>query len=61
MLWAYRTTTWIPIRETPFNLAFETEAVIPIEIDVPSAQVENFNIQSNSEELQANLDLLNEA
>ena len=37
VLWAYRTTQRLPTRETPFALAFGTEAVIPIELKLPSA------------------------
>ena len=32
VLWAYRTTTRTPTRETPFRLAYGTEAVIPAEV-----------------------------
>ena len=37
VLWAYRTTQRLPTGETPFALAFGTEAVIPIELKLPSA------------------------
>ena len=47
--------------ETSFNLAFGMEAVIFIEIGVPSVWVENFDEQTNLERLRANLDLLEEA
>ena len=32
VLWAYRTTARSATRETPFSLAYETEAVVPVEI-----------------------------
>ena len=32
VLWAYRTTPRTPTGETPFSLAFGTEAVIPVEL-----------------------------
>ena len=36
VLWAYRTTTRTPTRETPFKLAFGTEVVIPAKVGVSS-------------------------
>ncbi|GKV02696.1 hypothetical protein SLEP1_g15094 [Rubroshorea leprosula] len=36
VLWAYRTTSRTATGETPYHLAFGTEAVIPVEIGVPS-------------------------
>ena len=36
VLWAYRTTVRAPIGETPFKLAFGTEAIIPVEVGVSS-------------------------
>jgi len=39
VLWAYRIMERIPIRETPFILAYEFEAVIPTEIGLPSHRV----------------------
>ena len=46
--------------ETPFALAFETEAVILIELKLSSARVVAFDEQCNSQDLKANLDLLEE-
>lgn len=46
--------------KTPFNLAFGIEAIILLEIGLPSLQVKNFNKDDNSEQLRANLDLLEE-
>ena len=37
MLWAYRTTAKTSTGETPFSLAYGTEAVIPVECGIPSA------------------------
>ena len=37
VLWAYRTTQRLSTGETPFALAFGIEAVIPIELKLPSA------------------------
>ena len=41
VLWAYRTTTRVPTRETPFRLTFGTEAVISMEVGLTSYRVKN--------------------
>ena len=46
--------------ETPFNLSFEMEVVILMEIEFSSLWVKNYNDPNNVELLQANLDLLEE-
>ena len=60
VLWAYRTIYQISIGETLFKLTFETEAVIPIEIDLPSERIRNFYEAINSDRLRIDLDLLKE-
>ncbi|XP_077212797.1 uncharacterized protein LOC143847894 [Tasmannia lanceolata] len=60
VLWAYRTTPRTSTGESPFNLSFGTEAVIPVDIGTPSPRVTSFNEQLNSDGLRANLDLLEE-
>lgn len=55
VLWAYGTMQRVLTDEIPFNLAFETEAVILLELGLPSFRVENFNVDNNSEYLRANL------
>ena len=37
--WAIRTTTHSGTRDTPFNLAFGTDAVIPVEIEINTLRV----------------------
>ncbi|XP_020702897.1 uncharacterized protein LOC110114377 [Dendrobium catenatum] len=61
VLWAYRTTVRTPTGETPYNLCFGTEAVIPVDIGVPSHRVQTFDFNTNDEKLRYNLDLLPEA
>ena len=51
VLWAYRTTPRTPTGETPFKLTYGTEAVIPLNIELPSLQVENFDPQQNEDQL----------
>lgn len=48
------------MRETPFTLAFRTEAVIPCEVGIPSFRVNCFNPTSNDELLRMKLDLVEE-
>ncbi|XP_059436668.1 uncharacterized protein LOC132169694 [Corylus avellana] len=60
VLWAYRTTKRIPTEESPYALAFGTEAVIPAEIGSGSYRVESFYSETNNEGLKLHLDLLQE-
>ncbi|GKV11644.1 hypothetical protein SLEP1_g22884 [Rubroshorea leprosula] len=50
VLWAYRTTSRTTTGETPYHLAFGTEAVIPIEIGVPSFRVTHFDEGRNGQQ-----------
>ena len=60
MLWAYRTTRKSATQETPFALAFGTEAVAPVEIRLKSPRIELASVEHNEEALRLNLDLLDE-
>ena len=60
VLWAYRTTRKSATRETPFALAFGTEAVAPVEVGLESPRVKFANAESNKETLRLNPDLLEE-
>ncbi|KAK3012296.1 hypothetical protein RJ639_012844 [Escallonia herrerae] len=60
ILWAYRTTTRNPTGKTPFNLAFGTEALIPVKIGLPSLRLLTYDPNMNDEALRCNLDLLDE-
>ena len=60
VLWAYRTTCKSITQETPFTLAFGTEAVAPVEVRLKSPRVEFANTEHNEEILRLNLDLLEE-
>ncbi|XP_038972181.1 uncharacterized protein LOC120104693 [Phoenix dactylifera] len=55
-----RTIFRLPTSETPFNLAYGMEAIIPLEIGLPSPRVEHYNAASNSSQLRGNLDLVEE-
>ena len=60
ILWAYRCTLQTSTGETPFNLTYGTEAMLPVEINEPTLwrQIEDWN--SNNECLRTDLDLIEE-
>ena len=60
VLWAYRTTRKSATQETPFALAFGTEAVALVEIGLKSPRTELESLEHNEEALRLNLDLLDE-
>ena len=55
-----RTTQKSATRETPFALAFGTEAVAPVEVGIKSLRVELASEEQNDEALRLNLELLDE-
>ena len=60
VLWAYRTTQKSGTRETPFALAFGTEAVALVEVGIKSPRIELASVEHNDEALRLNLELLDE-
>ena len=60
VLWMYRTTPRRSIRETPFSMTYEAEAVIPLETGFPTLKTNSFNPSSNNELLERSLDLIEE-
>ena len=60
VLWAYRTTQKSTTQETPFALAFGTEAVAPVEVGLKSLRIELAAVEHNDEALRLNLDILDE-
>ena len=60
ILWAYRCTPQTSTGETPFNLTYSTDAMLPIEVNEPTLrrQIEDWNI--NNECLRTDLDLIEE-
>ena len=60
MLWAHRTTRKLATQETPFALAFDTEAIAPVEVGLKSPRIEFASAKHNEEILRLNLDLLEE-
>jgi len=47
MLWAYRTTKRIPTGVTPFSLAYGTEAIIPVDVNMPTLRKEGVDRDQN--------------
>ena len=60
VLWAYRMTARTPTGETPSNLTYGIEAVIPVEVGLTSLRRDFFDKQSNNDQLKQNLDFLDE-
>ncbi|XP_077232477.1 uncharacterized protein LOC143869805 [Tasmannia lanceolata] len=58
--WAYQTTPPTTTGESPFNLVFSVEAIIPVEIAIPSLRVEGYNERLNDELMRSSLDLVEE-
>ena len=48
------------IKDTPLNLAFGSDIVIPVKIGINSLRVTHFSYEQNEANLRANLDLLEE-
>ena len=59
-MWAYRTTVKTPIGETPFKLAYGSEAVITAEVHMANHKVMKYQDEDNEEQLCLNLDLIDE-
>ena len=60
VLCAYHTITRTITQETPFNLVFGIETVIPVEIGLPTIGIDFYEESRNPDQLRANLDLLEE-
>jgi hypothetical protein len=60
VLWTHRTTVRKSTGETPFALAFGVEAVIPLEVGMPTTRTTEFIVETNEDNLWKDLDLLEE-
>ena len=49
-----------PTKETPFKLAYGSEAVIPTEVHMANHRVMKYQDEDNEEQLHLNLDLIDE-
>jgi len=59
-LWAYQKMAHTSTRETPFCLAFGSEAVILVEVGLTSYRISHHNEERNEEGMRLQLDLLDE-
>ena len=60
VLWAYRMTVRTPTGETPFKLAYGSEAVITAEVHMANHRMTMYQDKDNEEQLRLNLDLIDE-
>ncbi|XP_065627547.1 uncharacterized protein LOC136066723 [Quercus suber] len=60
VLWAYKTTMMTLTWETPFKIAYRSEAVIPTEVHMVNHRVMLYQDEDNEEQLRLNLDLVDE-
>ena len=60
ILWGYRTTRRSPTEESPFRMAFGTEAVLSIELEIPTFRVQTFDEMINEVGMRAQLDGIEE-
>ncbi|XP_065012910.1 uncharacterized protein LOC135641476 [Musa acuminata AAA Group] len=58
VLWSLRTTPKTATGESPYSLAFGTEAVLPPEIAIPTPWTKNYDERTTNEGLRAGLDML---
>lgn len=58
VLWTYSTTPRRSTRETPFSMTYGVEAVIPLEISLPTLRTSSFCPDMNDDLLEKNLDLI---
>ena len=61
IVWAYHTTPQSSTMETPFNLVYGSDAMIPVESHESSPRFLSFVAEESNEEKKVNLDLLDEA
>ena len=60
ILWAYWTIAKTPTGETPFQLAYESDSIIPAKVRLTSYRVENYAEDKNEEAIHLQLYLVDE-
>ncbi|XP_022857370.1 uncharacterized protein LOC111378407 [Olea europaea var. sylvestris] len=60
VMWSYHTTTRSSTRETPYSISSKVEAMIPLEIGIPSFYTSAYNKIENEKSLHKELDLVKE-
>jgi transposase InsO family protein len=61
VLWSYRTTARTSTGHTPFALAYGCEAMLPVEVEVPTRRRETYKQDENLALLEESLDLIKDA
>jgi hypothetical protein len=59
-MWTHRTTKRRSTGETPFALAYGVEAVIPLEVGLPTTRTTKYDAEENESNLRKDLNLLEE-
>uniref|UniRef100_A0A2N9G9H3 RNA-directed DNA polymerase n=1 Tax=Fagus sylvatica TaxID=28930 RepID=A0A2N9G9H3_FAGSY len=60
VMWTHRTTKRRSTGETPFALAYGVEAVIPLEVGLPTTRTTEFDVEENESSLRMDLNLVEE-
>ncbi|XP_021861286.1 uncharacterized protein [Spinacia oleracea] len=60
VLWSARTTVKESTGQTPFSPVYGSDAVLPVEVGIPSPRVTYYDYEKNEAEKRVNLDLLPE-
>jgi len=60
VLWAYRCTPQSSTQETPYSLIYDTDAMIHVEVGIPTLRRQLIDLSLKNESLAASLDLINE-
>uniref|UniRef100_A0A2N9J5A6 RNA-directed DNA polymerase n=1 Tax=Fagus sylvatica TaxID=28930 RepID=A0A2N9J5A6_FAGSY len=60
VMWTHRTTKRRSTGETPFALAYGVEAVIPLEVGLPTTRTTEFDVDENESSLRMDLNLVEE-
>jgi exonuclease I len=60
VLWALRTNINRATRDTPFNLVYKADAVLPLEIYLKSTRVTHFNAEDQAEARELDSNMLEE-
>lgn len=58
VLWSYHITPHSTKKDTPFRMVYEYEAMLPVDINVPTWRRDNYNNKDNLVGLQTDTDLL---
>ncbi len=60
VLWSYRTTVHTTTKEMPFRLTYGVEALLPVEIGLPTYRILKYSLEDNKERELMEKDLLQE-